>query len=138
MTPEQVTLIRESFARVAPVSDRMATMFYARLFEIAPELRPLFKSDIVQQGRKFMATLTVAVTSLDDFERLRPAFQALARQHFSLGVRAENFAPLGEALIWALGQGLGDDFTEETRAAWEAAYASIAAAMKSAAAQARS
>jgi nitric oxide dioxygenase len=130
MTPDQVKLIRESFAKVAPVSDRLAGLFYQRLFEIAPEVRHLFKSDIEQQGRKFMATLTVAVSSLDRFESLKPALGALARQHARLGVHAENFRPLGEALIWALQQGLGASFSEATHAAWEAAFDLLAETMK--------
>lgn len=130
MTPDQVKLIRESFAKVAPVSDRLAALFYQRLFEIAPEVRPLFKSDIEQQGRKFMATLTVAVSSLDRFETLKPALRALARQHAHLGVHNDYYRPLGEALIWALQEGLGESFGEAAREAWEAAYALLANTMK--------
>ncbi|HUO53957.1 MAG TPA: globin family protein [Rhodoblastus sp.] len=129
MTPEQVKLIRDSFAKVAPVSDRLGRLFYGRLFEIAPQVRPLFKGDIANQGRKFMATLTVGVSSLENFDALKPALQALARQHAGLGVRPEHYQPLGEALVWALDEGLGADFTEETRAAWEAAYGAIAGTM---------
>jgi hemoglobin-like flavoprotein len=132
MTPQQVRLIKESFAKVAPIADRSAGLFYARLFSIAPELRPLFKGDISQQGRKFMATLTVAVASLENFDELKPGLRALARQHVSFGVQAENYGPLGEALIWTLQQGLGEAFTAELREAWQAAYAAIADTMKAA------
>ncbi len=134
MTPHQIELIQNSFAKVAPIADRSAGLFYGRLFEIAPELRPLFKGDISAQGRKFMATLTVAVTSLENFEALKPGLRALARQHVAFGVRAEHYAPLGEALIWTLQQGLGDAFKPETEQAWRMAYADIADTMKSASA----
>ena len=132
MTPHQIELIQNSFAKVAPIADRSAGLFYGRLFEIAPELRPLFKGDISAQGRKFMATLTVAVTSLQTVEALKPGLRALARQHVAFGVRADHYAPLGEALIWTLQQGLGDAFTPETEQAWQMAYADIAETMKSA------
>jgi hemoglobin-like flavoprotein len=132
MTPHQIALIQNSFAKVAPIADRSAGLFYGRLFEIAPELRPLFKGDISAQGRKFMATLTVAVTSLENFEALKPGLRALARQHAAFGVRADHYAPLGEALIWTLQQGLGEAFTPETEQAWRTAYADIADTMKSA------
>jgi hypothetical protein len=36
MTPEQVALVQESFAKVAPIADQAAIMFYDRLFELAP------------------------------------------------------------------------------------------------------
>jgi hemoglobin-like flavoprotein len=129
MTPHQIALIQESFGRVAPVADRAAQMFYQRLFEIAPQVRPLFKGEIDAQGRKFMATLTVTLSGLEKFDRLKPGLEALARQHVRFGVRPEHFAPLGEALIWALAEALGDDFSLETREAWEAAYGEMAKVM---------
>lgn len=132
MTPEQIKRIKDSFATIVPISDRAAGLFYARLFEIAPQYRPLFKGEIGQQGRKFMATLTVAVSGLERFDELKPALGALARQHASYGVREEYYGPLGEALIWAMQQALGEAFTAETREAWQAAYKAIAETMKAA------
>lgn len=137
MNPEQIKLIQDSFAKIAPVSDRAAGQFYVRLFEIAPELRPLFKGEMGEQGRKFMSTLTILVTGLKRFEELKPSLGALARQHASYGVRSEHYRPLGEALIWALEQGLGDAFTAEMREAWQAAYAAIADTMNAACAKPR-
>jgi hemoglobin-like flavoprotein len=132
MTPHQIKLIQESFATIAPVADRAAENFYARLFETAPQLRPLFKGEIGAQGRKFMATLTVAVSGLENFEKLKPGLEALARQHARYGVRPEYFAPLNEALIWTLGETLGKDFTIEMREAWREACAAMAETMKAA------
>jgi nitric oxide dioxygenase len=135
MTPQQIILIKDSFAKVVPISDRTADLFYARLFDIAPEVCPMFKGEIGTQGRKFMATLNVAVSGLERFDELKPALAALARQHAAFGVREEHYAPLGEALIWALEQGLGDDFTPETKEAWSGVYWAIAETMKAAAAK---
>jgi hypothetical protein len=39
MTPEQVTAVQTSFAKVAPIADQAAALFYGRLFETAPETR---------------------------------------------------------------------------------------------------
>lgn len=122
MTPEQITLVQSSFARVAPISEQAAALFYARLFEIAPEVRPLFKGDVAEQGRKLMKTLAVVVNGLRDLPSILPAAEALARRHVTYGVRAEYYAPVGEALIFTLEQGLGEAFTEEVRAGWIEAY----------------
>ncbi|MDR3475143.1 MAG: globin family protein [Devosia sp.] len=122
MTPDQIALVKSSFAQVAPISEQAAALFYARLFEIAPEVRPLFKGDITEQGRKLMKTLTLVVNGLTDLPSILPAAEALAIRHTSFGVKPEHYAPVGEALIFTLRQGLGDGFTEETKAAWVTAY----------------
>ena len=122
MTPDQISLIQSSFAKVAPIADQAAALFYGRLFEIAPEVKPLFKSDITEQGQKLMGTLAVVVQGLDTLETIVPVAENLARRHVDYGVMAAHYAPVGAALIWTLEQGLGDDFTPETRAAWVEAY----------------
>lgn len=136
MTPEQIALLRASFDKVRPISEAAATLFYGRLFEIAPEVRPLFKGDISEQGRKLMATLAVVVNGIDDLPRLLPAVQALGARHAGYGVTAEHFAPVGAALIWTLEQGLGDAFTADVRDAWLEAYGVLSAVMIEAASHA--
>jgi hypothetical protein len=51
MDQEQQHLVRASFAKVAPIADAAAAMFYNRRFATDPTLRPLFKGDMVVQGR---------------------------------------------------------------------------------------
>jgi hemoglobin-like flavoprotein len=133
MTPDQIALVRTSFDKVRPISEDAARLFYARLFEIAPEVRPLFKGDMAEQGRKLMATLAVVVNGIDDLPTLKPAVERLGRRHAGYGVNAEHFGPVGAALIWTLEQGLGADFTPEVRAAWLDAYGILAAVMQEAA-----
>jgi hemoglobin-like flavoprotein len=133
MTPEQIGLLRTSFDKVRPISEDAARLFYARLFEIAPEVRPLFKGDMAEQGRKLMATLAVVVNGIDDLSRLLPAVEGLGRRHAGYGVTDQHFAPVGAALIWTLEQGLGEDFTPEVRTAWLDAYGTLAAVMQDAA-----
>jgi len=133
MTPDQITLIRASFDKVRPISEDAAALFYGRLFEIAPEVRPLFKAaDMPEQGRKLMATLAVVVNGIDNLPALLPAVERLGARHAGYGVADEHFAPVGAALIWTLEQGLGDGFTPETREAWVTAYGALAGVMKDA------
>jgi hemoglobin-like flavoprotein len=125
-TPEQVQLVQSSFARIAPIKDQAAALFYRRLFELDPNLRPLFKGDMTAQGAKLMAALGGAVASLGQLAPVLPAVRALGRRHAAYGVQPEHYATVGEALIWALEQGLGTDFTPATRRAWIDAYAGLA------------
>ncbi|MEO9527467.1 MULTISPECIES: globin family protein [Alphaproteobacteria] len=133
MTPDQIQLVQTSFAKVVPIADDAATLFYSRLFEIAPEVKPLFRSDLGNQGRKLMTTLGVVVNGLSNLETVLPAAEALAVKHVGYGVTAEHYKPVGEALVWTLGKGLGDAFTEDTRRAWLAAYSALSGVMITAA-----
>ena len=115
MTPDEIKSIQESFAKVAPIADRAAALFYGRLFEIAPEVKPLFRSDMTEQGRKLMKTLTVVVNGLGNLETILPAASALAKGHVGYGVKPSHYTPVGEALLWTLERGLGSDWTPELR-----------------------
>jgi len=129
MTPEQVKLVQDSFAKVAPISDVAASMFYERLFEIAPEVKPMFPADMTDQRKKLMATLAVVVNGLARLEGILPAASALARKHVNYGVKAEHYAPVGAALLWTLQKGLGDDWTPPTAEAWTNAYTTLSGFM---------
>jgi hemoglobin-like flavoprotein len=123
MTPDQIKAIQESFAKVAPISEQAAALFYGRLFEIAPNVKPLFRGDMKEQGRKLMATLATVANGLSDLPSILPAASALAKRHVEYGVQAEDYAPVGEALLWTLERGLGPQWTPDVKAAWAAAYA---------------
>lgn len=128
-----IRLVQASFAEVRPISEQAAAIFYARLFEIAPEVKPLFKGDMVEQGRKLMAMLAVVVNGLDKLDSIVPAAQELACKHVGYGVRKEHYAVVGSALLYALGAGLGSAFTPEVKQAWSDAYAVLAGVMIAAA-----
>ncbi|MEL7277083.1 MAG: globin family protein [Pseudomonadota bacterium] len=129
MTPIQIDAVQGSFEKVAPIADQAASLFYGRLFDIAPEVRSLFKGDMEEQGRKLMQTLGVVVNGLKDLESILPAAKDLAARHVTYGVTPAHYAPVGEALIWTLEQGLGPAFDTETRTAWETAYGTLSTAM---------
>jgi nitric oxide dioxygenase len=134
MTPRQITLVRESFARVAPIADLAATIFYDRLFALDPAVRRLFAAtDMTAQRRNLMQTLAVVVANLDRIEGVVPAVEALGRRHAGYGVEPGDFATVGAALLDTLELGLKPDFTAETRAAWAAAYHLLSTVMIAAA-----
>ena len=121
MTPDQVKAIQESFGKVAPIAEQAAALFYRRLFETAPAVKPLFRGDMAEQGRKLTATLAVVVNGLGNLEAILPAASALAKRHVAYGVKAADYAPVGEVLLWTLEPGLDSQWTPELAAAWGAA-----------------
>lgn len=136
LTPSQIELIQDSFRKVVPIADTAAALFYGRLFEIAPEVKPLFKGDMSLQGAKLMATLGLVVAGLNDLSKIVPAAESLARKHVAYGVKDAHYAPVGAALIWTLERGLGPDFTPETEEAWAKAYGILSSVMIAASAEA--
>lgn len=133
MNEVQIQLVQESFALVKPIASMAADLFYGRLFELDPALRPLFKGDLQEQKTKLMATLAFAVAGLDRPETILPTVQALGRRHVGYGVRPDHYDTVGAALLWTLAQGLGDRFTPEVEEAWVAAYTLLATVMQEAA-----
>jgi hemoglobin-like flavoprotein len=129
MTPEQIKLVQESFAKVAPISETAAVLFYDRLFEIAPQVQAMFPTDMTEQRRKLMATLAVVVGGLGNLESILPAASALATRHVGYGAKAEHYPVVGLALLWTLEKGLGDAWTPEVAEAWTAAYATLSGFM---------
>ncbi len=136
MTPAQIVLVKSSWAKVEPISDKAAELFYGKLFELAPQVKPMFKSDITEQGEKLMKMLSAAVAGLDDLPALIPVVKDLAVRHIDYGVEDAHYDVVGEALLWTLGAGLGDAFTDDVKAAWTETYTTVATVMKEAAAEA--
>jgi len=133
MTPQQITLIQTSWADVVPIMDTAAGLFYQRLFVLDPAVRPMFKGDMREQGRKLMSTLGFIVNSLTRLDELVPVAQELARKHVGYGVQAAHYDTVGAALLWTLEQGLGSKFNDEVKAAWATAYGTLSQVMKDAA-----
>mgnify|MGYP000562859060 FL=1 len=134
MTPEKVALVQNSFAKVVPIAPQAAELFYGKLFELDPELKPLFKGDMTEQGAKLMKMIGTAVNGLTDLDAIVPAVQDLGKRHVGYGVVDSHYDTVGEALLWTLDQGLGPDFTDEVEAAWTEVYGLLAGVMKEAAA----
>lgn len=134
MTPRQVELVQGTWEKCVPIADQAAVLFYGRLFELDPNLKPLFTSDMKEQGRKLMTMITVAVRGLNDLNKLVPAVQELGKRHVGYGVKDEHYATVGTALLWTLEKGLGDAFTSEVKESWTTVYGVLATTMKDAAA----
>ena len=135
MTEDDKQLVRDSWAKVVPISDKAAELFYNRLFELDPSLRPLFTSDMTEQGRKLMGMITVAVNGLDRLDEIIPAVRALGKRHSEYGVTNDHYDTVATALLWTLERALGDGFTDDTRNAWTKTYTLLSTTMKEAAAQ---
>ena len=133
LTTEQISLIRDSWEKVVPISDKAAELFYGKLFELDPSVRALFKGDMAEQGKKLMTMIGVAVDNADKLDEIVPAIQEMGVRHLEYGVKTSHYDTVGQALLWTLGQGLGDAFTPEVKMAWTDVYTLLATTMMDAA-----
>ena len=133
MTPEKIALVQGSWKAVLPIKEKAADLFYGRLFELDPELKALFKGDMNAQGAKLMTMIHTAVNGLTNLDSIIPAVQALGKRHVDYGVKNSDYDTVGQALLWTLKQGLGDEFTEQVEEAWTETYTVLATTMKDAA-----
>lgn len=129
MNQQTVELVQHSWKKVAAIAPQAAALFYQNLFAADPGLRPLFKSNMAEQGNKLMQMLGTAVGKLDDLDGLVPVLQGLARRHMGYGVREEHYATVGSALLKTLEQGLGEEFTPSVKEAWATVYAAMSNVM---------
>jgi hemoglobin-like flavoprotein len=134
MSPHQARIVQSTWPKILPNKDAAAQLFYARLFELDPSLKPMFLGDIRQQGRKLMLVLDSVVNGLADIGTIAAAVRDLGMRHVGYGVREHHYDTVGAALLWAIERGLGAAFTAEVHDAWAAAYRMLAAIMRGAAA----
>jgi hemoglobin-like flavoprotein len=135
MTPEQVSLVQESWKEIIPISETAAELFYGKLFELDPDVKPLFTSDIKEQGRKLMQMIGIAVNGLTRLDEIVPAVEQLGERHVAYKVKDAHYNTVGTALLWTLNQGLGEKFTPAVEEAWALTYGTLAEVMKNAAAK---
>jgi nitric oxide dioxygenase len=129
MTPDQVTLVQQSFSKVVPIADQAAILFYDRLFEVAPQVKSMFPADMTEQRKKLIAMLATVVNGLGDLPSILPAASALAKRHVAYGAKPEHYPVVGAALLWTLEKGLGDGWTPEVASAWTTAYGTLSGFM---------
>lgn len=123
LTDQEKLLVSKTFYQIVPISDRASEKFYNRLFEIAPEVQPMFnKANMAEQRKKLIDMIALVVYSLDNIEKVTGAIKKLGERHKGYGVGKEDYAKVGAAFLWMLESELGDDYTAEVAAAWEKTY----------------
>lgn len=134
MTEQQVQQVKNSWSQVTKLDPVVVgQLFYSRLFDIAPELRPMFRSPVADQSRKLMAMIGYIINKLDKLGDIIDEVGKLAKGHVKYEVRNEHYTIVGEALLWTLEKGLAGHWTEELKSAWVECYSLLAGAMIAAA-----
>lgn len=135
MTPQQISVVKKTWALAEPLGDTVTVLFYGRLFELDPSLRSLFRKDMQEQGRSLRTMIGMVVGGLEDPDKLAGALAASGRRHVTYRVESRHYDTVREALLWTLNQALREIYTAEVRDAWIATYNMMADTMKAAAAE---
>lgn len=122
LTPQQRALVKHTFTHIAPNHDIVARLFYDKLFEIAPDLRAMFTHSMDMQRAKVMQMLAALVAAMDDPSHFTRMARELGKRHVDYGVSREQYALVGQALMWALEEACPDVMTPAALDAWNAAY----------------
>lgn len=134
MTTNNIDLVKKSWALVATIEmETVGGLFYNRLFEIMPEVKPMFsRSPLPEQSKKLLTMLSYIIARLDKLEDILDEVAKLAKRHTQYGVKDEHYAAVGSALLWTLQQGLGKHWNDELAIAWTEVYTTLAGAMMTA------
>jgi hemoglobin-like flavoprotein len=125
-----VELLEQSFEKVKPRANEFAASFYENLFQLYPEVKPLFtKTDMKNQEKKLLNSLVLVVENLRNPEALEPVLKALGGRHVGYGAIPKYYGPVGEALLLTFEQYLLEDWTPEVKKAWLDAYKAITSLM---------
>lgn len=126
LNPDQILIVQETYLTFATNAQRAGKIFYARLFELDPNVRALFKGDMDAQAIKLMQMVGTAVNALRKPTILQQAVTELGKRHVGYGVKPEHYDIVGEALIYAIQVQLKDNFTPDVESAWRAVYGELA------------
>ena len=134
MTPQQLQLVRASYAALGDAAPAMAVDFYRRLFAADPSAEALFTDGPDVMSVKFADELDAIVEAISSFDAFAPRVSELAARHVGYGVQIRHYRAVGEALIGALAAHLAADWDDALEAAWRRAYNLVAEVMMAAAA----
>ena len=122
--------LETSFDLIAPRGEELVDVFYTRLFEAAPAVKPLFaKTDLRKQKAMLLATLVLLRKSLRDLEAIAPKLRQLGARHVGYGARTEHYPVVAEVMLASMAVIAGEAWTAEIEAAWAGALGLVATAM---------
>lgn len=124
---------KEIVKATAPVlkehSHEIGRHFYKLLFTRVPALYNLFNQTNQKTGQQQDAlayAVYAAGEHIDNLDAIKPLVRRVAEKHRALGVQAEQYPIVGETLLQAVKEVLGDTATDDILKAWGNAYNYIA------------
>lgn len=122
-------IVKQTVPVLEQYGNDITKVFYQRMFEAHPELLNIFNKSNQKQGKQQTAlaqTVLAAAKHIDHLEVIVPNVNQIAHKHRALQVKEEHYPIVGEFLLKAIKEVLGDAATDDIMNAWEEAYGEIA------------
>ncbi len=129
MNPDQLARVQATYRMIGDRHDTLASTFYRELFLAAPEVRPLFPTELTELRSKFIEELDEIVACVTRLPTFLERTEDLGRRHVEYGATTAHYEAVGAALLTALATELGDEWDDETDQAWTLAYNLVAETM---------
>ena len=130
MNKEEIALITQSWSQILTAYEEVGETFYKRLFELDPELRNLFQTDITEQSRKFVSMITFIIFKLDSLEEVLQQARELGTRHLTYYVTLKDFDTVKQAFFETLETNGTGMWNAQLQAVWAKAYDLLEKAMK--------
>ncbi len=129
LTDTEMSLIRDSYLAAREEIEKASVDFYKRLFDRSDEIKQLFRTDMDDQGMRFMTALGVIVRNLDEPERLAEVLEGLGKGHAALGIRVDQYGIMTDVLVETLSAHSADLWSDTTEDAWRHALDQVSDVM---------
>ena len=128
-SPETLAIVKATVPVLEEHGTAITTVFYKNMFKAHPELLDIFNETNQKLGRQQTAlamTVLAAAKHLDKLATLLPQVTQISHKHRALQILPEHYPIVGEHLIGAIKEVLGEAATDEIITAWTEAYDEIA------------
>lgn len=122
LSQKTVSAVKETIPLIGKNAEKITTRMYEILFSKYPETKPLFENATSDQHKKLAGAIAAFAANIDNLGALSSAVEKMANTHVLTNVKPEHYPMVADALITAIGDILGDDFTDEYKQAWTEAY----------------
>lgn len=123
MLTEQVKITIKSTAHILHINaDDIAARVYDLLFERYPQTKLLFSGAANEQARKLAQIIINYCEHIDDLESISEQLDHIAQTHVNADVHPGHYTMMGQVLLQAIKDVLGDEASDELLAAWRTAY----------------
>ncbi|MEA2100242.1 MAG: globin domain-containing protein [Campylobacterota bacterium] len=122
LSTQTINIIKNSANIIASNGEKITLRMYEIVFNKYPHIEKMFENAPDNQYMKLADALTLYAVNIDKLHVLAPALEVIAKTHIDTGVKQLHYVMIGQSLIKAMYEVLGDMATPTLIDAWREAY----------------
>ena len=122
MNAETIQLVKSTAPLIKEKGEEITTLMYEKMFATYPKAKELFKNATPDQYKKLANMVYAYAANVDKLDSLEKGIDKVAQIHVDVKILPEHYPWVGESLLSAMKDVLGDDATDEVMEAWKQAY----------------